>query len=141
LGRSLAREKAMQALFANEQGQIDALQVLEYLAKEVNFSEEEICFARMLTEGTLSHLPFIDETIQKHLHNWEIERLSAVDRSILRLSSFELIFYPDTPPAVVINEAVELAKKFGETSGAAFVNGVLDSIFLTRGRKDQEENA
>lgn len=139
MGRSLAREKAMQALFASEQGGADALEVLNYLGEEENLSEEDLYFACQLVEGSLKHLSVLDQTIQKYLHNWEMERLSAVDRSILRLSSFELIFCPETPPAVVINEAVEMAKKFGETSDAAFVNGVLDSIFLACCSKKEEE--
>jgi N utilization substance protein B len=85
-------------------------------------------FAVQLFEGTVARLEEIDKTIQQHTQNWRLNRLAAVDRNILRVAVFELISGTKTPGTVVINEALEIAKKFSTHDSAQFVNGVLDSI-------------
>jgi len=85
-------------------------------------------FADPLIRGTLQHRDTIDVAIQKHLKNWELHRLAAVDRNILRLACYEMMHREDIPPVVSINEAVDIAKKFSTNDSGKFVNGILDKI-------------
>jgi N utilization substance protein B len=84
--------------------------------------------AERLAFGAVAHLPAIDAAIASALSNWRMDRLAAVDKGILRLATFELMHDPETPPAVVLDEAIELAKRFSEAQSPAFVNGVLDAV-------------
>lgn len=85
-------------------------------------------YLEKVLEGTLTHCAEIDQHIQKTLTNWNLERLSKVDHAILRLAVYELLYDQETPPAVVINEAVELGKLFGTEKNGKFINGVLATI-------------
>ena len=85
-------------------------------------------FARPLIEGTLAHLPEIDERITRYCENYEFRRISAVDRNVLRLGIFEMFYRDDIPPVVSINEAIELAKEVGGPDSGRFVNGILDRV-------------
>jgi N utilization substance protein B len=84
--------------------------------------------AEELARGAEAQLGEIDSTISASLQNWRLDRLASVDRNILRLATYELITEPQTPAAVILDEAVEMAKRFGEADSAPFVNGVLDAI-------------
>lgn len=127
MSRRLAREVAFKALFQIDIGKCRVEQALKYSLEGYVISEEEEKFLRELVVGTADNQVLLDQLIIKHLVNWEIDRLSAVDRNLLRLALFEIIYRPDIPPAVSINEALELAKKYGSTSEAVgFINGVLD---------------
>jgi transcription antitermination factor NusB len=86
-------------------------------------------FSRQLVLGVLEHRKELDKLIRQSSRNWRLERMSHVDRNILRLGVFELRFMKDIPPKVTIDEAVELGKRFGTEESAAFINGILDSIF------------
>jgi transcription antitermination protein NusB len=95
-------------------------------------------FANQLFEGTIQRLKEIDKVIQQHTKNWRLSRMAAVDRNVLRLAVFEFLLGGRTPGTVVINEALEIAKKFSTQESAQFVNGILDSIkieFNEKGRK------
>ncbi len=85
-------------------------------------------FAEPLIRGTLEHRDAIDEQIKNHVQNWELHRIAAVDRNILRLALFEMLHREDIPPVVSINEAVDIAKKFSTQDSGKFVNGVLDKV-------------
>jgi N utilization substance protein B len=85
-------------------------------------------FAEPLIKGTLEHRNKIDEIIRKHAHNWELHRMAAVDRNVLRLAIYEMLFREDIPPVVSINEAVDIAKKFSTQDSGKFVNGILDKV-------------
>ena len=85
-------------------------------------------FARPLIEGILAHLSEIDERIRHYCENYEVRRISAVDRNVLRLGIYELLYRDDIPPVVSINEAIELAKEFGGPDSGRFVNGILDRV-------------
>jgi len=85
-------------------------------------------FSAQLLEGAVEHLKEIDEKISKYAANWQLERMAFVDRNIMRLGCFELLFRPDIPPKVAINEAVELAKKYSGIEAGKFVNAILDQI-------------
>jgi N utilization substance protein B len=85
-------------------------------------------FARPLIEGMLEHLPEIDERVQRYCENYELGRISPVDRNVLRLAIYEMLYREDIPPVVSINEAIELAKEFGGPDTGRFVNGILDRV-------------
>ena len=93
-------------------------------------------FAEPLFEGTVAHLPEIDERIRRYCENYEFRRISAVDRNILRLAIYEMLYRDDIPPVVSINEAIELAKTYGGADSGRFVNGILDRV-----RKDLDRPA
>lgn len=92
-------------------------------------------FATDLILGTMENIDTIDELISKHADNWHIKRMAVVDRNILRLATYELLFLKDIPPKVSINEAVDLAKKYGDVDSGKFVNGILDNISRTEVKK------
>ena len=83
----------------------------------------------MLIDGVMKNMPTLDSLIKKYVKNWEIERMAVIDRNILRMAAFEIIFLEEIPPKVSINEAIELAKRFGDIDSPRFVNGVLDKIY------------
>lgn len=85
-------------------------------------------FAEPLIRGTLEHRDAADELIKKHAQNWELHRMAAVDRNILRLAIYEMLYRDDIPPVVSINEAVDIAKKFSTQDSGKFVNGILDKV-------------
>ena len=85
-------------------------------------------FARRLFEGTVAGATSIDGLLRRHAEHWKLERMAAVDRNVLRLALYELMHFPETPAAVVINEALELARRFSTAESVEFVNGVLDAV-------------
>jgi len=92
-------------------------------------------FSTTLVEGTLKNLIKIDEYITGYAENWQLSRMAVIDRNIMRMGAFELLYLEDMPPKVAINEAVELAKKYGDTESGKFVNGILDKINKKEVRK------
>jgi N utilization substance protein B len=126
--RRRARELALQLLYQHEHTGAD-LDVMQTDFDEWTGSADGVReFADFLLRGTLAHLEQLDEELAVQMAHWRLERLAAVDRNILRLAMFELMHVPDTPPAVVIDEAIEIAKKFGAEESGRFVNGVLDGF-------------
>jgi N utilization substance protein B len=89
-------------------------------------------FSAQLFEGVIEHMQEIDKKISKYAANWQLERMAFVDRNIMRLGCFELIFREDIPPKVAINEAVELAKKYSGSESGKFVNAILDQIKIEK---------
>ena len=126
--RTRARELAMQALYQLDVQGSDLLERLGEFFIE-NEADDLACkLASDWTKGTWENLSVCDELIVGSTLKWGLSRLSFVDKSILRLSVYQLKFCPDIPPKVVINEAIELAKKFSTDKSPSFVNGVLDAI-------------
>jgi transcription antitermination factor NusB len=127
--RTKARELAMQALY---QLDVQGSDLLERLPAEFFALSENDARTRQLaqqwTAGTWGNVAQCDEFIASAAIRWQFSRLSPVDRSILRLSVYQLRFCPDIPPKVVINEAIELAKRFSTEKSGPFVNGVLDAV-------------
>ena len=126
--RTRARELAMQALYQLDVQGTGLLESLEQFFLENESDNFVRGLASEFTNGTWKNLSVCDELIVASAIKWQLSRLSAVDRSILRLAVYQLRFCGDIPPAVVINEAIELAKKFSTDRSAAFVNGVLDAV-------------
>ncbi len=137
VGRSIALQILYQADWAEdaEEAASDFARVaIEQYEKDLapNGSEEDPelrRFVESLVTGVLSRRQALDEVIQRFSRKWKLQRMPAVDRNILRLGIFELCHVPDIPPRVAINEAVELAKRFGDANSPGFVNGILDSVF------------
>lgn len=135
--RTKGRECALQILYSLDVRKDKSQDVIEIYWQE---NEEEFSvkdFANSLIKGTLEHLPAIDQLISKYTDNWRIERMAVIDRNIIRLATYELLFTEDIPPKVSINEAVELAKKYGDEESGRFVNGVLDKINKTECKKEK----
>jgi N utilization substance protein B len=88
-------------------------------------------FARALFEGAVGEVEALDRRVREHTEHWRLERMAAVDRNLLRVALYELLHHPETPPAVVINEALEIARRFSGEDSVEFVNGVLDAIRKT----------
>jgi len=133
--RTLARQAALQALYQwDVQGDEFAAQLDRFL-QEWAKAPEVADFARELVEGVRSNLPEIDKAISAVARNWSLDRMAAVDRTVLRLGAYELLHRDDIPPNVSINEAVDLAKKFSTKDSGAFVNGVLDHIMTGAPKK------
>lgn len=101
---------------------------LVYHFNHFNVPEELREFAAKLVTGTLREMTHLDELLEKHASNWKVARMSSVDRSLLRMATYEMVHLIDAPHTVVIDEAIELAKQFGTSETPGFINGVLDSI-------------
>ncbi len=125
--RRLARETILQALFQIDVGKQEPQFALQYLLDN-NFLPAEANltnYTREVLNGVLQNLAVIDPIIQNYSQDWTLERMPRVDRNVLRLSLYELLYRPDIPVAVSINEAVDLVKAFGGEESGKFVNGIL----------------
>ncbi|MDO5674125.1 MAG: transcription antitermination factor NusB [bacterium] len=138
--RRQARELALQFLFSLDMQAGLTAPLAEVQAAFAGFSEHfastraALPYARNLVEGVCRHWRELDQDIAAHSHNWRVERMSAVDRTILRIAAYELRWAEDAPAQVVINEALEIAKRFSIDDSAPFINGILDSLHGARPR-------
>jgi N utilization substance protein B len=126
--RRVARECALQMMYELDVGKHPKEEILRTYWLMNEHPPKVRDFAELLFEGTVQKLKEIDKVIQQHTKNWRLGRMAAVDRNILRLAVFEFLRGDKTPETVVINEALEIAKKFSTHESAQFVNGILDSI-------------
>ena len=129
--RTKAREYVLQMLYQVDITRGAWQEILENFwatQDREEISSELKDFSAQLLQGVVDHLEEIDKKISKYAANWELERMAFVDRNIMRLGCFELIFRADIPPKVAINEAVELAKKYSGSESGKFVNAILDQI-------------
>ncbi|MFH1476531.1 MAG: transcription antitermination factor NusB [Verrucomicrobiota bacterium] len=129
--RRFGREWAVQFLFQHDFNAGDQERALDDFWELQNVDPKSRPFAAELIKGVLEHLHELDERIQNYADHWDVKRLNAVDRNAMRLALFEMLFRPDIPPVVSINEAVDIAKRFSSNESGKFVNGILD-----RARKD-----
>jgi transcription antitermination protein NusB len=126
--RRQARELALQVLFHMEYNSENPDEAFELICKNLDIPAFTRSFSKNLVTGVSENIEEIDRLIKQSSKNWRLERMSRVDRSILRISTFEIIFLKEIPRIVSINEAVELAKKYGTAESGSFINGVLDNI-------------
>ena len=126
--RTQAREYALQVLYQADVRNDPPEKLLSDFLSEVEAEKEVSDFASSLVTGTLRNIKRIDEAITKYASNWKLNRMAVIDRNVLRMAAYELLFCDDIPPKVSINEAVDLAKKFGDVESGKFVNGILDRI-------------
>jgi len=133
--RRQSREAALRTLYLAEIGGVPPAAAVEayFIEHAPDASDEVREFAATIVEGTTNHLVEVDRLIERHANNWRIERLAVIDRIILRMAAWELRHLPDTPPAVVLNEAIELAREYSTEDSVRFVNGVLDGMLKAQG--------
>lgn len=130
--RTQAREFALIILYQKDVTRFEIQQVADNFWLDQKESDSEIKeFTGRLVFGVNQNLDSIDEKISSYATNWQLKRMAIIDRNILRLGLYELLYADDIPPKVTINEAVELAKKFGDVESSKFVNGILDKIHKT----------
>ncbi len=125
--RRKARELALQCLYQIEQcgnQDVDIQQMREHF----EVSKKAVDYGQELISGIKANLSEIDGLISQHAVNWRLDRMSVVDRNLLRIAVFELVFSDDVPASVAINEAIEIAKRFSTPDAGSFLNGILDSI-------------
>lgn len=134
--RTLAREAALQMLYAFEAGPNSVEQVIAAFWRETPGDSEAKSYADELVRGVAAVLAEIDEAVRTASENWRLERMTRVDRNVLRLGTFELQRRSDVPRSVALDEAVSLAKKFGTEESGKFVNGVLSRVANDLGRVD-----
>ena len=131
-GRRRAREAALQMLYSSEVGRAGALESIAtyWPARDPEEQLEEPLreFANGLVRGALQRREEIDALLTSHTQNWRIERMTVIDRMVLRLGVYEMLAEPETPSKVIINEAIELARSYSGEEAVGFVNGVLDAV-------------
>ncbi|TSC53574.1 MAG: putative transcription termination factor [Parcubacteria group bacterium LiPW_39] len=142
--RHLARSIAMQSLYewdfwGRDKNKLS--QILEKNIKEFGPGLENADFIKQLIDGVIDNLPKLDKIIAKSAPEWPLEQITIIDRNILRLGLYELLFgnRQEVPPKVAINEAIELAKSFGGESSGKFVNGVLGTVYREIGEPQKDE--
>lgn len=126
--RSTARESALQILYAMDTAGHDVDQAISDFWRETPGDGEGRGYSDQLVRGVNGARQELDEMLAKVSANWRIERMTRVDRNVLRLGAYELRYTPDVPRAVILDEAVELAKRYGTEESSSFVNGVLDKV-------------
>jgi N utilization substance protein B len=133
--RSRAREVALQLLFQQDQNKIPLPRpAVERFARDRLRDPDLIAFSLTLFDGVTQHQAEIDKAVSATAENWRLHRMMPVDRNVLRLGTFELLHEPEkSPVAAILNEAIELARRFGTEESSKFVNGVLDKIARSRG--------
>lgn len=130
--RTMARECALKILYAVEMTKDDAETCIDNFWNNQDKAEGQVkMFADDLVRGVCKNKERIDELITKYAANWGIDRMAVIDKNILRFGTYELIFMEEIPPKVAINEAIDIAKKYGDKDSGKFVNGILDKINKT----------
>ncbi|MBI5249320.1 MAG: transcription antitermination factor NusB [Desulfomonile tiedjei] len=145
--RRKTREFVLQVLFAADARQQDPLEALEFLESHFHGDDDEELklhrvmkdFARQLVAAVSKDQAIIDGLISKLSHNWKLYRINRVDRNILRMAIAEMTSFPEIPGRVVLNEAIEIGKKYGAENSAAFINGILDRIHMLEPRPRSTE--
>lgn len=131
--RHLSRERALQILFQYDIHGRPGIWLEEFW-KPLKDNQETRAFAERLVAGVREHQNELDALIGKYATNWKVSRMQIVDRNILRLGAYELLWLDEVPAKVTVNEAIELAKDFGDDEAAKFVNGILDKVLVTEPR-------
>ena len=140
--RRKAREIALQVLYQLDVLRIEPREAIELFWVHFNAPAEARGFASELVEGTWAHRDEIDLLISTCSENWSLERMARVDRNILRLAVYELLYSQGIPPKVALNEAIDLGKEFGSENSGSFINGILDALYtkLRNDHADQGDN-
>jgi N utilization substance protein B len=126
--RRKSREFALQVLYQLDITKEDALKAFPQSREHFSPKEGNHGFAERIVLGVLEHRQEIDRLIKRYSENWRLERMTIIDRNILRMAIFELLYCEDIPPKVTLNEAVDLGKRYGSEESGSFVNGILDRI-------------
>jgi len=136
--RRKAREHALQILFQLDiKKEKPSAAVLKRFWAEFQQDEEVKAFAEEIIKGTFKHVDKINKLIEECAQNWSIDRMAVVDRNVLRMAIYEILYRMDIPTSVTINEAIEIAKKFGTDESGSFVNGILDRVARLTGKLEE----
>ena len=140
MSRRLARETALQVLFQRDltKEPLNITETVQCWAGEFVVPEASMAFAQELVDGTITHQDEIDKKLASFAQDWSISRMANVDRNVMRLATYEILFRSDIPGRVSLNEAIELAKRFGGEESAKFVNGILDKVAHTEPRRESQ---
>jgi N utilization substance protein B len=126
--RRRSRILALQALYEIDTTHHPAGTVLDQRLAEDPLPDEGEAFARELITGVMQHQAELDELIQRYAPEWPVDQMAVVDRNVLRMAVYEMLFDEEVPPVVAIDEAIEIARKFGSEESGAFINGILDAV-------------
>jgi len=126
--RRRARELALEALYRIEMAEDELGFVLNDLFESKSVDKDTKAFTQSLVEQTVEHIDHIDQLISDTAENWDLARIAVIDKNILRFAIAELLYFPDIPMKVTIDEAIEIAKKYSTPDSGRFVNGILDKI-------------
>ncbi len=138
--RRKAREIALQVLYELDVLNIDIQEAISLFWNNFHAPEDSRKFSTLLIEGAWTNREHIDSLITGCSENWSLVRMSRVDRNILRMAVYELVFCPDIPPKVTLNEAIDLGKLYGSENSGSFINGILDAIYLKVCKEDVTQN-
>jgi N utilization substance protein B len=134
--RRRGREIGLQILYQIEMTGDASPEALDFFCRHFHGSPKALAFARRLVSGVLDHHDEIDRFIKRSAEHWKLSRMAKVDLAILRMAAYELLFCPDIPVSVTIDEAVEISKRYGTDDSPGFINGVLDHVALAGGVKE-----
>lgn len=137
--RRKAREIALQVLYQVDVSQVEAEEAIELFWSNFDVPENASEFAAVLIRGTRSNIEKIDRFIQSCSEHWSLDRMARVDKNILRMAVYELLYCEDIPPKATLNEAIDLGKEYGSENSGSFINGILDAIY-TKLQKDNEDH-
>ena len=137
--RTKARECALKILYAIDITKEEPEKCIDnFWLYDIDRTEDDVrSFSNSLVLGVSAHHDKIDRVISSHATNWQLKRMAVIDRNVLRCGTYELLFMDDIPPKVAINEAIDIAKKYGDKDSGKFVNGILDKINKTERIKDK----
>ncbi len=125
--RRKSREIALQALYQSEMVGTKKPSIAA-ISDNFEVSQKAVPYAMYLIDGVVEHTKQLNEIIQRYAKNWRVDRMSIIDRNLLRLGVYELLFHEDVPASVAINESIEIAKRFSNDESSSFINGILDAI-------------
>jgi N utilization substance protein B len=128
LSRRKARELAFKVLFQVDQVDADPREAFDYLLKEAPLPEKDSEFAWVLITGAVDKLEVIDANLAQYSKEWTVQRMPSVDRNLLRLASYEILYLEGAQPVVAIDEAIEISKRYSEPASVGFINAILDKI-------------
>lgn len=128
MSRRKAREIAFKVVFQVDQVGIDPEKAFDYLMESQGLAGSDQEFAQQLISGCIGNLAAIDEQLSSYSHDWALNRMLSADRNIMRLAAFEILYMDKSQSVIAIDEAIELAKKYGDQNSASFVNAILDRI-------------
>ena len=126
--RRRSRESALQVLYQLDIKKQDATRAIAQWKESFSPNEERDEFVERIVLGVLKHCMEIDRLIEQCSENWRLDRMSVIDRNILRMAAFELLYCEEIPPKVTLNEAIDLGKRYGSGDSGSFINGILDRI-------------
>lgn len=135
--RRRAREIALQVLYQRELNCVEVEEALNLFRNNFEVWKGAMDFSERLVKGVEEHREDLDRVIEHYSSNWKVDRMAHVDRTILRIATYELLYCNDIPPRVAINEAIDIGKKFGSEDSGAFINGILDKVRSEERRQAQ----